>query len=66
MYGYRCSNCGAETEKLQKLSDAPLTKCEVCGHETLEKTLSTGTGFCLMGHGWHKPGMTASRSTGNR
>ena len=31
IYGYRCDACGAEVEKRQSFSDAPLTTCEVCG-----------------------------------
>jgi putative FmdB family regulatory protein len=29
-YGYRCSACGHEFERVQKMSDAPLTECETC------------------------------------
>jgi putative FmdB family regulatory protein len=31
IYGYRCDACGAEVEKRQSFSDAPLTTCETCG-----------------------------------
>jgi putative FmdB family regulatory protein len=31
IYGYRCDVCGAEVEKRQSFSDAPLTTCESCG-----------------------------------
>lgn len=63
IYGYKCKECGAEKDALQKFSDAPLVKCEACGQDGLEKTISTGTGFCLMGHGWHRPGMRAGGSS---
>lgn len=59
IYSYRCTGCGAELDKLQKLSDAPLTLCPECGKESLTKVLSANTGFCLMGHGWSRPGMQA-------
>lgn len=60
MYGYKCDACGHELEKLQKLSDAPLTDCPECNKPELKKTLASGTGICLMGHGWYKPGMSVS------
>jgi putative FmdB family regulatory protein len=31
IYGYRCNTCGAEVEKRQSFTDAPLTTCESCG-----------------------------------
>jgi putative FmdB family regulatory protein len=64
IYGYKCTECGHQFDKLQKMSDDPLKDCPECNKPALEKQLSTGTGFCLMGYGWHKGGMTASRSTG--
>jgi putative FmdB family regulatory protein len=29
-YGYRCTACGHEFERVQKMTDAPLTECEEC------------------------------------
>jgi putative FmdB family regulatory protein len=29
-YGYRCTVCRHEFERIQKMSDAPLTECEEC------------------------------------
>jgi putative FmdB family regulatory protein len=62
IYEYKCTECGGTKEALQKFSDAPLTTCPHCGKETLEKTISANTGFVLMGHGWHRPGMRAGSS----
>lgn len=59
IYQYKCSDCGHELEELQKFSDEPLKECPNCKKEALEKQISTDTGFCLMGHGWHRPGMKA-------
>ncbi|MBV8123327.1 MAG: zinc ribbon domain-containing protein, partial [Paucibacter sp.] len=33
IYAYRCSECGHAKDVLQKLSDAPLNTCPVCGAE---------------------------------
>lgn len=62
IYTYKCSDCGTVYDKLMRLSDSAPT-CEQCGAEPShqEKQLSTGTGFCLMGYGWHRPGMSASK-----
>ncbi|MBT0960566.1 FmdB family zinc ribbon protein [Denitromonas iodatirespirans] len=52
IYAYRCTNCGAEKEHLQKMSDAPLTVCPACGAEAYAKQL-TAAGFQLKGSGWY-------------
>lgn len=31
IYEYRCDDCGASFEALQKMSDDPLVECEACG-----------------------------------
>lgn len=51
IYEYKCKNCGAQIEKMQKISDAPLTVCEKCGGE-LEKQWSL-SGFQFKGAGWY-------------
>lgn len=63
LYEYKCTepDCQATCEKLVKFSD-PTPDCPVCGKQSLEKLLSTGSSFCLMGYGWHRPGM----SVGNK
>ena len=51
IYEYKCSDCGAHVEKMQKISDEPLTVCEVCGGK-LEKQWSL-SGFQFKGAGWY-------------
>jgi putative FmdB family regulatory protein len=51
MYEYRCRKCGRVIEKIQKFSDAPLTKCEECGGK-LEKLLSASA-IQFKGSGWY-------------
>lgn len=53
IYEYKCSDCGFQKEFLQKMSDAPLTKCTECGKETFSKLLSAA-GFQLKGSGWYQ------------
>jgi len=52
IYEYRCTNCGHQQEFLQKVSDAPHTRCTQCGQETLSKMV-TAAGFHLKGSGWY-------------
>ncbi|MDO4904204.1 MAG: zinc ribbon domain-containing protein [Lautropia sp.] len=52
IYAYRCSDCGFQQDVLQKISDAPLTVCPSCGHDTFSKQLSAPA-FQLKGTGWY-------------
>lgn len=51
IYEYKCLGCGSDIEKMQKLSDAPLEICEMCGGK-LEKQWSL-SGFQFKGAGWY-------------
>lgn len=51
IYEYKCQNCGQHIEKMQRISDAPLTVCENCGGK-LEKQVSR-SGFQFKGEGWY-------------
>ena len=53
IYEYRCSGCGYEMDKLQKISDPPLTDCPACGRSALQKLVSAA-GFRLKGGGWYE------------
>ncbi len=53
IYEYRCSECGHELEKLQKISDPPWTECPACGKPALVKLVSAA-GFRLKGGGWYE------------
>lgn len=51
IYEYKCLGCGAHLERMQKVSDAPLTVCDKCGGD-LEKQWSL-SGFQFKGEGWY-------------
>jgi putative FmdB family regulatory protein len=53
IYEYRCTGCGYEMDKLQKISDSPLTDCPACGRPALQKLVSAA-GFRLKGGGWYE------------
>jgi putative FmdB family regulatory protein len=52
IYEYRCDECGAQKEILQRISDAPLIDCTECGKPALRKLVSAA-GFQLKGTGWY-------------
>ncbi len=52
IYEYLCNSCGAEKEHLQKISDAPIAACPVCGSSSYTKLISAA-GFQLKGSGWY-------------
>lgn len=50
IYEYRCNPCGHQFEATQRMSDAPLTECEVCGGDVSRVLFAPaihfkGTGF---------------------
>lgn len=52
IYVYKCTNCGHDIEAIQKFSDEPITKCDECGEEAMEKQITSGS-FRLKGSGWY-------------
>lgn len=53
IYEYHCQSCQHEFEKLQKISDAPLSDCPECHQPALKKKISAA-GFRLSGSGWYE------------
>lgn len=50
IYEYACKKCG-EFETMQKITDAPLTKCPTCSGRVSK--LISNTSFQLKGSGWY-------------
>lgn len=64
IYAYECTKCGEQAEYIQKISDAPMKKCESCGGK-LSK-LMTAASFHLKGGGWYKDGYASTtKSSGS-
>ncbi|MBC7974951.1 MAG: zinc ribbon domain-containing protein [Myxococcales bacterium] len=59
LYAYRCTACGAQEEHIQRFSEPPKDRCEVCGG-ALEKQLG-GASFHLKGGGWYKDGYSSTK-----
>lgn len=53
IYEYQCQECGSKLEKLQRMSDDPLTDCPACGQPALKRLVSAA-GFRLKGGGWYE------------
>jgi len=51
IYEYKCKKCSKQFEVTQKMTDAPLIKCESCGGRLTK--LITSTSFVLKGSGWY-------------
>jgi len=62
IYEYLCNSCGAEKEHLQKISDAPITACPVCGSSNYTKLISAA-GFQLKGSGWYVTDFKNNKTT---
>ena len=52
-YEYECQSCKYYLEVMQKITEAPLTKCPSCGRKTLIKLISAPV-FRLKGSGWYE------------
>ncbi|MDP8223602.1 MAG: zinc ribbon domain-containing protein [Candidatus Lernaella stagnicola] len=71
IYEYTCSVCHAHVEKIQRITDPPLTDCPHCGAAgSLRKMVSQST-FLLKGSGWYvtdykakKPGAAGANGNG--
>ncbi len=51
-YEYECTKCGHTFEKLQKISDDPLTKCPKC-KGALRRVIHGGMGVIFKGSGFY-------------
>ena len=51
LYEYRCRECGDLTEVMQRISDPPLSTCDLCGGEL--KKLISAPAFQFKGSGWY-------------
>jgi putative FmdB family regulatory protein len=52
-YEYECPACKYYTEVMQKITDAPLSKCPSCGKRGMKKLVSAPV-FRLKGGGWYE------------
>lgn len=55
-YEYRCTDCGHEWEREQRITEPPEKDCPRCEKATAQRLVSGGTGFELKGSGWARDG----------
>lgn len=51
-YEYRCPKCRHEFEKLQRMSEKPVSKCPKCGAKP-ERLIGAGAGLIFKGSGFY-------------
>ena len=64
IYEYECHACGHRLEKLQRISDQPLTDCPACEQSGLRKLVSAAA-FRLKGEGWYETDFKDGKSRKN-
>jgi putative FmdB family regulatory protein len=61
-YEYECQACKYYMEVMQKISDAPLTRCPSCNKRSLKKLVSVPV-FRLKGAGWYETDFKSDKET---
>lgn len=62
-YEYQCESCGLKFERMQAMSDKPLTECVNC-HGTVRRLISAGGGFIMNQKAGHGGSSCSLESTG--
>ena len=39
-YNYKCEECGEEFELKQSITDKPITRCHICGKDSVERIIA--------------------------
>lgn len=64
-YEYRCTRCGHEFEKEQRITEEPIRECVACHEEGAERVISASS-FVLKGGGWYADGYASKKGSGNQ
>ena len=51
VYEYRCNKCDHQFERVQKMSEPPIRRCERCGGSVVK--LISSAGIMFKGTGWY-------------
>lgn len=62
IYEYLCNACEYKFEKLQKISDDPISVCPECNKDTVKKLISASK-FRLAGSGWYETDFKTAKDT---
>jgi putative FmdB family regulatory protein len=52
-YEYKCDACGAEFERFQSITAAPVKRCPECGKAKVRRLIGTGAGLIFKGSGFY-------------
>ena len=52
-YEYKCDACGAEFERFQSITAAPVKRCPECGKAKVKRLIGTGAGLIFKGSGFY-------------
>jgi putative FmdB family regulatory protein len=63
IYEYRCTKCGHRFEAIQKVSEAPLSKCEKCKGKA--ERLVSSPAIQFKGSGWYITDYARKGATGS-
>ena len=63
-YGYQCTQCDNAFETVQKITDDPLTTCDVCGGPLRKKIFPVGIAFKGSGFYVNDYAKTTTKSAG--
>lgn len=58
-YSYSCDACGENFEREQRITEAPIKKCQKCGKPKARRMIASGN-FILKGGGWYSDGYSGS------
>ncbi|MCF7885239.1 MAG: zinc ribbon domain-containing protein [Candidatus Marinimicrobia bacterium] len=64
-YDYVCKKCGYEFEEFHSISDDPVRMCPKCGHMSVERKISGGSGLIFKGSGFYITDYSNSNSSGS-
>lgn len=52
-YAYICRKCSHKFDRFQKITDEPVTECEQCHAQAVERLPSAGVGLHFQGSGFY-------------
>src|SRR6056297_3262668 len=61
-YDYICKKCGHEFEEFHSISEEPIRICPKCGHMSVERKISGGSGLIFKGSGFYITDYSGNKS----
>ena len=65
-YNYMCYSCNKKFTVFQKMSDKPITICEICKSDKVERLISKGSGLIFKGTGFYLTDYKNNKTTKNK